>query len=270
MIRATVSAAILLVSTLVPTFVWAQERYDCVIEPFLVVEIGSTDEGVIAEIDAQRGAAVTKGQIIARLESSVEEATLRMAETNATSHVEEDIARARVSLMQSSYNRDATLAAKKLTAQSELEVAQSELEVAKLELVRAEQNHNLAVLDRDRARAQLERRIIRSPVDGIILRRLIGPGEYVYSQAQIAQIATIDPLFIDVFLPSDHYNNISLGQVATVRPAAPIGGIYEAVVTSIDQVFDAASDTFGVRLELRNPGNKLPAGVDCEIDFNLG
>ena len=61
----------------------AAETYDCVIEPFLVVKVGSPIEGVMAEISIKRGAPVKKGQVLGRLESSVEEQTLRMAEANA-------------------------------------------------------------------------------------------------------------------------------------------------------------------------------------------
>lgn len=248
----------------------AQESHDCVIEPFLVVEVGSPVEGVIAEIDVPRGAPVKKGQILARLESSVEEATLRMAEANARSTVELDIGRSRIELLQKEVERGRGLAAKKITSASALDTVESELQQAQLELRRAEQNIELAALDRDRARTQLERRVIRSPIDGIILRRLIGPGEYVYSQAHVAQLAKLDPLYVDVFLPTELYDQIRVGQVATVRPAQPIGGEYQAEVTAIDQVFDAASDTFGVRLNLPNPGNRLPGGVDCELVLPVG
>jgi hypothetical protein len=38
-------------------------------------------------------------------------------------------------------------------------------------------------------------------------------------------------------------------------------------VTVVDRVFDAASSTFGVRLELPNPDYSLPAGLRCRIRF---
>jgi multidrug efflux pump subunit AcrA (membrane-fusion protein) len=41
----------------------------------------------------------------------------------------------------------------------------------------------------------------------------------------------------------------------------------EAKVTVVDRVVDAASGTFGVRLELPNPGYKLPAGLKCKTRF---
>ncbi len=247
----------------------AAQTYDCVIEPYLVVKIGSPVEGVISEIFVERGAPVKMGQILARIESSVQIQTLRMAEHNAASVVEVDIAKSRVDYLQSEVTRLTTLVTKKWTAKTILEAAESDLKQAELQLLGAKERHDLSILDRDRARAQLDRRVIRSPIDGIILRRLIGPGEYVHSQAQIAQIAVIDPLYVDVFLPSELFNAMSVGQTVTVRPAAPIGGAYEARIAVIDQVFDAASDTFGVRLELPNDGNRLPAGVDCKLELNL-
>jgi membrane fusion protein (multidrug efflux system) len=39
-------------------------------------------------------------------------------------------------------------------------------------------------------------------------------------------------------------------------------------VTVVDKVVDAASGTFGVRLELPNPDLKLPAGLKCTVRFN--
>ena len=46
-----------------------------------------------------------------------------------------------------------------------------------------------------------------------------------------------------------------------------LGGAYEAQVKVIDSVFDTASGTFGVRLELPNATAKLPAGIRCKVDF---
>jgi len=63
------------------------------------------------------------------------------------------------------------------------------------------------------------------------------------------------------------FTTVQMGQMAKVKPAAPIGGLYEAEVIAIDRVFDAASDTFGVRLKLDNPEGALVAGIDCKIEI---
>jgi membrane fusion protein (multidrug efflux system) len=54
---------------------------------------------------------------------------------------------------------------------------------------------------------------------------------------------------------------------AKVIPEAPIGGQYTAEVKIVDKVIDAASGTFGVRLELPNPNYRLPAGLKCKVIF---
>jgi multidrug efflux pump subunit AcrA (membrane-fusion protein) len=56
------------------------------------------------------------------------------------------------------------------------------------------------------------------------------------------------------------------GAKATVRPEAP-SGKFVATVTTVDSMIDAASGTFGVRLELPNPGLRIPAGAKCKIAF---
>jgi hypothetical protein len=61
--------------------------------------------------------------------------------------------------------------------------------------------------------------------------------------------------------------SINVGQRAEVTPQAPLNGTYTARVTVVDHVVDAASGTFGVRLELPNRDYRLPAGLKCKIRF---
>ena len=65
-----------------------------------------------------------------------------------------------------------------------------------------------------------------------------------------------------------YYLKIKVGAKARVRPALPVTGEFEATVLVVDRVFDAASGTFGVLLELPNPGGTLPAGHRCKLTFD--
>lgn len=250
--------------------VLAQQAHDCVIEPSLVLALGSPVEGVVDSVIMERGATVTKGQVLAQLDASIEMETLELAQTQARSTTSVEIAISRLDLAKKELERAEKLVERKVNSASTLDEAQAAFKQATLELKLARENQQLRRQERDRAQAILEQRTVRSPIDGILLRRLIGPGEYVYSQAQIAQIAKIDPLFVDVFLDISHYDDLSIGQTAVVRPSAPVLGEYRAEITSIDQVFDAASDTFGVRLHLPNPDKALPGGIDCTVVFDGG
>jgi multidrug efflux pump subunit AcrA (membrane-fusion protein) len=68
-------------------------------------------------------------------------------------------------------------------------------------------------------------------------------------------------------VPSQLYGSIKVGMMGDVSLAAPLRGVHKAKVTVVDPVIDAASGTFGVRLELPNPGGKLPSGIKCRVRF---
>jgi multidrug efflux pump subunit AcrA (membrane-fusion protein) len=129
------------------------------------------------------------------------------------------------------------------------------------------ENKRLADLELKRATEVFNRMTIRSPIQGVVVERFLSPGEYIENQS-ILKIAQIDPLNVEVIIPVALFLSIRVGEKAKVIPEAPIGGQYTAEVKIVDRVIDAASGTFGVRLELPNPNYKLPAGLKCKVIFS--
>ena len=76
-------------------------------------------------------------------------------------------------------------------------------------------------------------------------------------------IQLVDQLIV----PVSHLGTILVGDAAEIIPQIPDPGSHIAVVKIVDRVVDAASGTFGVRLELPNPDHALPGGVRCDIRF---
>jgi len=72
---------------------------------------------------------------------------------------------------------------------------------------------------------------------------------------------------VEVIIPVARFGSIKVGMRAKVKPEAPVGGQYSAEVKIVDRVIDAASGTFGVRLELPKPNHRLPAGLKCKVIF---
>ena len=108
----------------------------------------------------------------------------------------------------------------------------------------------------------LNQRTILSPLNGVVVERFLAPGDHV-SQEKIFRIAQINPLNVEVVVPLEQFGAIKVGSVAEIRLDPLVKGTFKAKVTIVDRVVDAASGTFGVRLELPNPGNKIPAGLRC-------
>jgi multidrug efflux pump subunit AcrA (membrane-fusion protein) len=143
---------------------------------------------------------------------------------------------------------------------------ETEAILADLELGEALEERRIAELELKRAEESLQTRTIRSPFDGVVVDVDVVPGESVEDKP-LLRIARIDPLNVEVIAPVQMLGKITKGMTATVIPEQPIGGEYTAEVVIVDQVVDAASGTFGIRLELPNPRNRLPAGLRCQISF---
>lgn len=242
-------------------------RFDCVIEPWQVVKLASPVVGVIARLDVDRGDVVTKGQVLGKLEDGVEEATLALAEAKARNEYAIKAARARLEFLRGKQRRTGQLVARSFASQASADEAQAEARVAEEQLNEAKLNLEIAKLEVGRAEEVLEQRTLYSPIDGIVVERLLVPGEYRNEQTPILTLAETSPLRVEVFVPTAFYGQIYEGSEALVFPEQPISGAYTAVVTVVDRVLDAASGTFGVRLRLPNPTLSLPAGVRCRIEF---
>lgn len=127
-------------------------------------------------------------------------------------------------------------------------------------------NRRLADLELQRTSAEVALRTIKSPVNGVVIERYMHPGEFP-KQEKILKLAQIDPLRVEVYVPVAMLGKIAVGRTAYVKLEPPVTGEYAAKVTVVDRVVDAASGTFGVRLELPNHDLKLPAGLKCTVRF---
>ena len=243
------------------------QAQDCIIEPFIVTELGSPANGLLEEILADRGQRVTKGMVVARLRSDLEQASLDLAKARAEATALIELARERVALLKKEVGRNTELHNRQFAATAQLDKSMSELQQAISQLRQAEVDQALAVLEMRRAAVLVAQRSIISPIDGFVIRRLMAPGEHVYEQAKILKLAQIDPLFVEVHMPISTFPFIKEGMKAEIRPSQPVGSVHTATVSVIDKVLDAASDTFGVRLVLPNPTLELPAGVNCTATF---
>ena len=65
----------------------AASEFPCLIEPKMVLKLGTPIPGLIAEVLVDRGAAVKKGDVVARLESGVETAAVALAKARAENYV---------------------------------------------------------------------------------------------------------------------------------------------------------------------------------------
>jgi RND family efflux transporter MFP subunit len=246
------------------------EDYACLIEPQQVLKLAASVTGVVAKVLVERGDRVKRGQLVAQLDSEVEEANVTIAKLHAMNDTEVAAAQAKVDYLKRKVARKDKLRTNAFGSLAELDEAESDEKVAEAQLRENAMNLSQAKLEAVRAEGLLHQRQILSPVSGVVTERTLGPGEFLNDQEHILTIAQMDPLRVETYLPTSFYGHVKVGDVATVMPEAPVGGAYSAKVSVVDNVFDAASNTIGVRLELPNADLRLPAGVHCRVRFNEG
>ena len=215
------------------------ESYDSMMEPYVTVNVAAQVSGILEEVLVQRGDVVTKGQVLATLRAGVEKADMEQAS-------------ALLDFNRRKLERNNELFAKgNISTNDEDEMA---TEIKKDEAIL----HQVA--------AKLEMKTIRSPVNGVVVKVDLTAGEYV-GEKPIMTIAQIDPLNVEVIVPVSEYGTINKGMHAEVRPENPVGGVYTGKVTIVDRVVNAASGSFGVRVELPNPNLAIPSGLKCNVKF---
>ena len=245
---------------------WAHgAELDCLIEPSMTVKVSSAVPGLLETVMVDRGDIVKKGQALAALESSAEKAAMDVLRARATMESAIKTGQARLELSARSQSRNEGMFQKALIAAEKMDEIETTRRLAELTLLAATDNRRLAELELRRATAELTRRTLYSPINGVVVERLLAPGEFARDEQPVLKMVQLDPLRVEVFAPVALLGSITVGQQAEVVLQAPVNGTYSARVTVVDRVVDAASGLFGVRLELPNRDHRVPAGLKCKI-----
>jgi RND family efflux transporter MFP subunit len=250
----------------------ANREFDCLIEPTQMVDIASPVVGLLSKVNVRRGDRVTKGQVLAELESRAEQATAELARFKSEMSSPTRTAESKIEFFKKKYSRRKELQSEDLISQQDRDDAESEMKLAEHELQLARENRQLAKLEWQQQTSFLSLRVIRSPFDGVVARQFLYPGEIIEPSAQkkpILKLAQLDPLLVHVILPSAAFGKVKVGMEAEVTPEIPIGGRYKGKVKIVDRLIDAASGTFGTFVEVPNPTLEIPAGVKCRATLPI-
>ena len=240
--------------------------FDCMISPNEVVDIGSAITGLIDAIYVERGDYVEAGQMLAMLESDVEQAAVRVARARAERNAGVKAGEVNLALSRKRKQRATALFKSDSLSRDLEEQAKTEARLAELELERAREEHRVAEIELEQAMAALQRRAILAPVSGLVVERLMAAGEVVERET-IMRVAEIDVLRVEVILPSRLFAQVRPGDRAEIVPESPYDQPRSAEVAIADRIIDGASGTFGVRLLLPNEDRALPGGLRCRVRF---
>jgi HlyD family secretion protein len=227
------------------------------------IEISPRFMGLVKWIGVKKGDMVTNGQVVVLLDDTELAARLREAEGR--------VANARASLAKAEL--DFTRVSK--LAETDIESKQS-LDDARLRVDSAKANLTETRGALDVARTYVDWCTIRSPIDGVVLEKLVNPNELVTPQSfggtrgpSTALLAVADPkdLQVEIDMNEADLAKVSLNQKCRVSPEAYPDKIYEGTVAEIAPEANRAKGTLQIKVQIREPDKFLTPELSAKVEF---
>jgi membrane fusion protein, multidrug efflux system len=122
----------------------------------------------------------------------------------------------------------------------------------------------------DLSKNNLEKCSLISPVDGIVGRRSIEPGQTSVSITLAPiEIVKIETVLVKISSPENEINRILNGQKADITVAALDDKKYEGMVTNISPVAEMISRTYTVKISVTNTDRDLKPGMVCDVSLGI-
>lgn len=227
------------------------------------IELSTRFMGVVKWIGVRKGDAVTNGQVVARLDDSEFVARLHEAEGRLAG------AKASAERARLQFQRVSDL------ARNRIETAQA-LDDARLTLVSAEAVVRELEGSVELIRTYLDWAIIRSPISGVVLEKLVDPNELVTPQTfggtrgpSTALIAVADPgdLQVEIDMNEADLSKIFLRQKCRVSPEAYPDHQYQGLVAEIAPEANRQKGTLQVKVQILGPDRFLTPELTAKVEF---
>jgi RND family efflux transporter MFP subunit len=222
------------------------------------VKVSALVPGRVNSVTVAEGDTVTRGQVIAELDRQPLVDQRRQAAA-AVEQAKAQLENARLNLQ-----RNQQLFERGIAAGKEVEDARAQLASAQSALEQA--NAGLSTADRN-----VERAVVRSPIAGQVVKRMVSVGEQVDGTASqpIAEIANLDRVELAANVPAEYLSRIKVGQTTAVATDAFHGRTFAGSVLAIAPAVDATTNAGLVRIRIANTDRSLKVGMFAEARIAL-
>ncbi len=232
-------------------------------EPYQEVELAIGESGILDELRVREGERVKESQVVARLDTQVLEASLRIAELRAQSMGALDAAMAELELRKNHRDQLRVLRKKGHASQRELDRAEADFRIANARRKMAEEEILLQKLECQRIQAQIDRRVLRTPIDGVVSEISGDVGEsFSGTERYIMKIVKLNKLRAKFSLSPAEASDLNPGDYVNVRLTQP-ASVVQARIETILPVMDAKSGTLAVMVVVDNEAERLRSGGRC-------
>ena len=118
--------------------------------------------------------------------------------------------------------------------------------------------------------ATVEKKTIRAPFAGKLGITTVNPGQYLNPGDRIVTLQTIDPIYVDFYLPQKQLGGLRIGQLVNVTTDGFPGQTFPGRITAINAKVDTATRNVQVEATLPNPKRQLLPGMFANANVDVG
>lgn len=236
------------------------KRIEGFTEPSQTIDVAAAENGIVQDVRVELGQVVKKGEVLGTLDDDVLKATLEIAQLKANSTAAIDAAKAELEIKQQKLTALNDINRNGGGSREEHSRAKADAELARAKLKAAEETLAADRLEVKRTEAQLQRRTIRSPIDGVITEIHREPGEFLsITEPKVFTVVRLDRLRAKFYVPAEVAHRFSKGhrvKLAGQTDEKPLTGEVEFV----SPVTHAESGLVRVDVTLDNRDGRLRSG----------
>jgi cobalt-zinc-cadmium efflux system membrane fusion protein len=258
----------------------------------LTSRVGSIVDGRVADVFANVGDQVRKGDQLARLVShQVHDARAEYAKARAElqqRQSELEFARNAAKRASRLYELKAASLEQVQRAQADVQSAESAVTVARVEVNRvaeqlrhlglstagAEDEYTKAIAAEKPAAAgeyeEDELVPVLAPLGGTVLKRLVSPGTVVTPSSDLMVISDLTVLWVNAEVPEKYLPALKVGRSVGITVQAYGDQVFPGRITYIGDTLNPATRTVEVRCETQNREGKLKPEMYATIGFGVG
>jgi HlyD family secretion protein len=240
------------------------------------VQVGTQVSGAIQSLGADFNSIVKKGQVLARLDPSLIQAEILRAQANLLG-AEADVERLNVMLQdaETKLGRAKELAARQLIAATDLEAAEitRRTNQAQVKAAAAQVTQVRAALSQ--TQVNLQKTVIVSPIDGIVISRSVDVGQTVAASLQAPTIFTIaadlSQMQLKASIDESDLGSIKDGQVVTFHVDAYPNDVFHGKVQQVrlNPVIESNVVTYAAIISAPNAELKLKPGMTATVSVEV-
>lgn len=243
---------------------------DAFTQPIEKIMVACGEAGIVNQVKVELGDSVALDQVLVELDTSVLDAARRVAMSKASGKAKLTAAEVEFNLKSQRYQKLTQLYHEGAGSPEEASKARAEAEVARQNVEAILESVDQARLETDQIDAQIQRRRIRSPIDGVVVEITREQGEYISNaDPHIATVVSLEKLKVVFYLPTKIATKFKEGDRVKVL-LTETNQTANAVVGYVSPVTNADSGRVRVDVYVNNAQGKYRSGVRCRIALKAG